>query len=198
MNRLFLLALGLLFLAQPAFAASSTWQIDNDHTLAQFKVQHLVITHVRGNFAKIQGTVVIDEQDPSKSKVDVTIDAGSINTNVEKRDTHLKSPDFLDVEKFPTITFKSKAIKQGTNGQLNVLGDLTIHGVTKEVELFVTGPTAAIKDPWGNQRKGAQATTKINRKDFGLTWNKMTETGGVVVGDEVEITIETELVQQPG
>lgn len=198
MTHLLTLTLGLLLLVQPAFAATSTWLIDNDHTLAQFKVQHLVITHVRGNFSKIQGTVVIDEQDPTKSKVEVTIDARSIDTNVEKRDAHLKSPDFLDVEKYPTITFKSKAIKQGANGQLNVLGDLTIHGVTKEVELFVTGPTATITDPWGNQRKGAQATTKINRKDFGLTWNKMMETGGVVVGDDVEITIETELIKQAG
>lgn len=198
MKHLLTLALGLLLLAQPAFAASSTWQIDNDHTLAQFKVQHLVITHVRGSFSKIQGTVIIDEQNPSKSSVEVTIDARSIDTNVEKRDAHLKSPDFLDVEKFPTITFKSKAIKKGSNGQLNILGDLTIHGVTREVELFVTGPTAAIKDPWGNQRKGAQATTKINRKDFGLTWNELMETGGVIVGDEVEITIETELIMQAG
>lgn len=198
MKRLFLLALGLLFLGQPALAAPSTWMIDNDHTLAQFKVQHLVITHVRGNFSKIQGTVVIDEANPTNSKVDVTIDARSINTNVEKRDNHLKSADFLYVEKFPTITFKSKAVKQGANGQLNVLGDLTIRGVTKEVELFVTGPTQAIKDPWGNQRKGAQATTKINRKDFGLTWNEVMETGGLVVGDDVDITIETELIKQPG
>ena len=197
--KLFLsLALGLLLTAPPALAATTTWQIDNDHTLAQFKVQHLVITHVRGSFSKIQGTVVIDEQDPTKSTVDVTIDARSINTNVEKRDAHLKSPDFLDVEKFPTITFKSKAIKQGAGGRLNMLGDLTIHGVTKEVELLVTGPTATITDPWGNQRKGAQATTRINRKDFGLTWNKMMETGGVVVGDDVEISIETELIKQPG
>lgn len=196
MKRLLLFTLGLLFLAQPAFAATSTWMIDNDHTLAQFKVQHLVITHVRGNFSKIQGTVILDEADPTKSKVDVTIDARSIDTNVEKRDNHLKSEDFLFVDKYPTITFKSKAIKQGSNGQLNVLGDLTIRGVTKEVELFVTGPTQTITDPWGNQRKGAQATTKINRKDFGLTWNKMMETGGVVVGDDVEITIETELIKQ--
>lgn len=197
MKPLLFLALGLLFLAPPAFAATSTWIIDNDHTLAQFKVQHLVITHVRGNFSKIQGSVIIDEADLTKSKVDVTIDARSIDTNVEKRDNHLKSEDFLFVEKFPTITFKSKAIKAGSNGRLNVLGDLTIRGVTREVELFVTGPSQTITDPWGNQRKGAQATAKINRKDFGLTWNEVMEAGGLVVGDDVEITIETELIKQP-
>ncbi len=198
MKRLSLLVSGLLLFAQPALAAPSTWNIDNDHTLAQFKVQHLVITNVRGNFSKIQGTVQLDEADITKSKVEVTIDARSIDTNVEKRDNHLKSEDFLFVDKYPTITFKSKSIKQGPNGQLNVLGDLTIRGVTKEVELFVTGPTAAIKDPWGNQRRGAEATTKINRKDFGLLWNKVMETGGLVVGDDVEITIATELIKQPG
>ena len=197
MKRLWLLVIGLL-LVQPALAAPTTWTIDNDHTLAQFKVQHLVIANVRGNFSKIQGTVILDEADLTKSKVDVTIDARSIDTNVEKRDNHLKSEDFLFVDKYPTITFKSKSIKQGPDGRLNVLGDLTIRGVTREVELFVTGPTAAITDPWGNQRRGAQATTKINRKDFGLVWNKAMETGGLVVGDDVEITIETELIKQAG
>ncbi|BCR04348.1 polyisoprenoid-binding protein [Desulfuromonas versatilis] len=190
----------LLFaiLAVPTFAGAATWNIDPDHSNAQFKVQHMVITYVRGNFPDVQGTVVLDDQDITKSKVDVSITAASLDTNVEKRDNHLKSPDFFDVEKYPALTFKSKSVESNGNGELKVLGDLTIRGITREVELQVSGPTQSITDPWGNTRKGAQATAKVNRKDFGMTWNKTLDTGGLVVGDDVEISIEVELIEQKG
>ncbi len=188
----------IALLAIPTFAWAAAWNIDPDHSNAQFKVQHMVITNVRGNFPDVQGSVTIDDRDISKSTVDVTIAAASLDTNHEKRDNHLKSADFFDVEKYPALTFKSKKVEQNGDGGLKVLGDLTIRGVSKEVELLVSGPTQSITDPWGNTRKGAQATTRINRKDFGLTWNKTLETGGLVVGDEVEISIEVELIEQAG
>lgn len=186
----------IALLSLPVQVFAGTWDIDPDHSNAQFKVQHMVITYVRGNFPDVLGTVILDEKDITRSSVAVSIATAGIDTNVAKRDTHLKSPDFFDVEKYPTMTFQSKRVEKADEGRLKVLGDLTIHGVTKEIVLLVTGPTASIKDPWGNTRKGAQATTTINRKDFGLTWNKTLETGGLVVGEEVEISIEVELVEQ--
>jgi len=139
---------------------------------------------------------VYDEEDVTKSAADITIDAASINTRVAKRDEHLRSADFLDVTKYPAIIFRSKRVEMAGNGTLRMTGDLTIRGVTKEVVLTVEGPTPAVKDPWGNQRVGGQATTKIHRKDFGLVWNKVVE-AGVVVGDEVEITIDVEIYKKP-
>ncbi len=198
MKRLQFLFIALLALSIPSLALASTWNLDPDHSNAQFKVQHMMISHVRGDFPEVQGTVMIDDQDLTRSAVDVTIATASLSTNHVKRDGHLKSADFFDVEKYPAITFKSKQVQKGQNGSLKVLGDLTIHGVTKEVELQVSGPTQSAKDPWGNIRKGAQATTMVNRKDFGLVWNKTLETGGLLVGDEVEISIEIELIQQAG
>lgn len=198
MIRSLLLSLTVLALAAPSFADTSTWAIDTDHSNAQFKVQHMMISYVRGNLPEVTGTVQLDEQDMSKSMVEVTIAAASLDTNHAKRDAHLKSADFLDVEKYPTLTYKSKQVSAGADNTLKVLGDLTIRGVTKEVELTVYGPTPDMKDPWGNIRRGAQAATKINRKDFGLVWNKALETGGVVVGDDVEINIEIELIKQAG
>ena len=194
--KLFISIILLLVFAAPSFAEVSTWKIDTDHTSAQFKIQHMVISSVRGEFPEVRGTVLVDEKDITRSSVDAVIAADSISTNHTKRDNHLKSADFFDVEKYPTLTFKSKKVTQEGENRFRVLGDLTMHGVTKEVELLVNGSTRTIKDPWGNIRMGANATTEVNRKDFGLTWNKFLETGGLVVGNEVEITIDVELIKQ--
>ena len=183
-------------LAMQAGAATTTWEIDPMHTAAQFAVKHLMISTVRGEFKGVTGAVSWDDQDITKSKVDVTIDTKTVNTGEEKRDQHLKSPDFFDVEKFPTITFKSKKVEADGAGKLKVTGDLTIHGVTKEAVLDVEGPTTSVKDPWGNTRVAATATTKVNRQDFGVKWNANMDGGGVVVGDTVTITIDLEMVKQ--
>ncbi len=153
-----------------------------------------MVANVRGEFSGVAGTVVIDADAPENSRVDARIDATTIHTRDEQRDAHLKSADFLDVEKFPTITFVSKKIA-GSDGEWKVTGDLSIHGVTKEATLDVEGPAPEVKDPWGNVKTGATATTKINRKDFGLVWNMALETGGVMVGDQVTLTLELELVR---
>ena len=171
-----------------------TYTIDPAHSTAEFKVRHLMVANVKGHFSGITGTVVFDPVAPENSRVEATIDATTIHTRDEQRDTHLKSADFLDVEKFPTITFVSKKIT-GSDGEWKVTGDLTIHGVTKEVTLDVEGPAPEAKDPWGNVKTGATATTKINRKDFGMVFNMALETGGVMVGDEVTITLEVELLR---
>jgi len=186
----------IIALVLPVFAFASTWSIDPDHSNVGFKVRHLMVTNVRGSFDKHTGTVDINDQDITKSKVEVSIDTASINTNVQKRDEHLRSADFFDVAKFPTMTFTSKKVVQAGKDRLKVTGNLTLHGVTREVVLDVEGPTNEIKDPWGNIRRGATATTKINRKDFGLVWNKALETGGVAVGEEVTITLEIEMIRK--
>jgi polyisoprenoid-binding protein YceI len=183
-------------LALPGQAANSTWQIDPNHSAAQFAVRHLTISTVRGAFTKVSGTVQLDDKDIAKSSVDVTIDAASVDTRVPDRDNDLRSDHFFDVAKYPTITFKSKKVEQVGAGKLRITGDLTIHGTTKEVALDVDGPTPPVKDPWGNQRAAAMATTKINRQDFGVKWNATMDNGGVVVGDDVTITIDVELVQK--
>jgi polyisoprenoid-binding protein YceI len=172
------------------------WQIDPAHSAAHFSVRHLMISNVRGEFTKLTGSAVLDAADPSKSTVEVIIQAASINTREPQRDEHLRSADFLDVANYPTITFKSKRNEAVELEYFKLTGDLTIRGVTKEVTLDVEGPTPPVKDPWGNVRAGATASTKINRKDFGLVWNALVEGGGVMVGDEVKITIEAELIQQ--
>jgi polyisoprenoid-binding protein YceI len=184
-------------LSLPTTAATSTWQIDPNHSAAQFAVRHLAISTVRGAFTKVNGSVQLDDRDISKSSVEVTIDADSVDTRVPNRDKDLRSDHFFDVEKYPTITFKSTKVEQAEPGKLKVTGDLTIHGVTKQVVLDVEGPTAAVKDPWGNQRAAANATTKINRQDFGVKWNAKMDGGGLVVGDDVAITIDVEMVQKP-
>jgi polyisoprenoid-binding protein YceI len=183
-------------LSLQASAATSTWQIDPQHTAAQFSVKHLAISTVRGAFSKVTGTVVFDDKDASKSTVDVTIDTTTVDTREPNSDKDLKSDHFFDVEHYPTMTFKSKKVEQASPGKLKVTGDLTIHGVTKEVVLDVDGPTAPVKDPWGNQRVAVNATTKINRQDFGVKWNATMDNGGVVVGDDVSINIDAELVQK--
>ncbi len=174
---------------------TTTWNIDPVHTTAEFKVRHMMITNVKGQFTGVTGVLTLDEQDITKSHVEASIDAASINTREPDRDTHLKSADFLDVEKFPTLTFASTRVTRTGEGEVEVEGDLTIHGVTRKVEFFVEGPTPPGKDPWGNTRIGWTATTKINRKDFGLTWNAALETGGILVGDEVTITFDVEAIK---
>jgi len=183
-------------LSLPAAAATSTWQIDPNHSAAQFAVRHLAISTVRGAFTKVSGTIQFDDKDIAKSSVDVTIDAASVDTRVADRDKDLRSDRFFDVEKYPTLSFKSTKVEQTEVGKLKVTGDLTIHGVTKQVVLDVEGPTAAVKDPWGNQRAAANASTKINRQDFGVKWNAKMDNGGWVVGDDVAITIDVEMVRK--
>jgi len=174
----------------------ATYTIDTAHTNAQFAVRHMMVSNVKGEFAKTTGTIVYDPNNLGASKVEATVDTTSNNTREPRRDTHLKSPDFFDVEKFPTMTFSSTAwSKQGD--KLMIKGNLTLHGVTKEVTLAVDGPSAELKDQKGGARIGASATTTINRKDFGLTWNRAIETGGVVVGEEVTITIDLEATRKP-
>jgi polyisoprenoid-binding protein YceI len=174
---------------------TTTWNIDPVHTTAEFKVRHMMITNVKGHFTGVTGVLTLDEQDITKSHVDASIDAATINTREADRDTHLKSADFLDVEKFPTMTFTSTRITRTGEGEAQVEGDLTIHGVTRKVEFAVEGPTPPAKDPWGNTRIGWTATTKINRKDFGLTWNTALETGGILVGEEVTITFDVQAIK---
>jgi len=197
MRRRIILAAAVLCIVAPGLLHAAPWEFDPAHTGVHFKVRHLMISSVRGEFEKVSGKIVYDESDVTKSSADITIDTGSINTRVAKRDEHLRSPDFLDVAKHPAITFKSRRVEKAGNGTLKMTGDLTVRGVTKEVVLTVEGPTHAIKDPGGNLRVGGQATTKILRKDFGLVWNKALEAGGVVVGDEVEITIDVEIYKKP-
>lgn len=180
-------------IAAPSFAFAASYEVDSSHSSAGFSVKHLMVSNVRGEFGKVTGTVNVDDKDISKSTVEATIDVSTINTREPKRDEHLKSPDFFDVAKYPTITFKSTSVKQAGEGKLEVVGNLTMHGVTKPVTLAVEGPAKESKDPWGNIKTGATATTKLNRKEFGLGWNKALETGGVVVGDEVAVTIDLEL-----
>ena len=172
----------------------TTWKIDPAHSSAQFVVRHMMITNVRGGFSGIQGTVVYDPDDLNASSVDVTIDTNTLSTGDATRDSHVKSAEFLEVEKYPTITFKSKKIAKDGDG-LKVTGDLTIHGVTKEVVLNVEGPSEEQKDPWGNIRVGASATTKIKRSDFGLTWNAALETGGIMLGDDLKLEVDVSLIK---
>ena len=180
----------------PAAAATTTWQIDPAHTAASFAVKHLMISTVRGEFKGVTGAVNWDDQDITKSTVDVTIDAKTVDTSEPNRDKDLKSDKFFDVEKYPTITFKSKRVEQVSVGKLKVTGELTIHGVTKEVVLDVEGPSASVKDPWGNTRTAISATTKVNRQDYGVKWNANIDGGGVVVGDDVNITIDLEMIKK--
>lgn len=189
MSRLIFALFTSIALVATAAAQAGTWQIDPNHSAAQFSVRHLGVSTVRGAFTKVSGTAMHDPADPSKDTLEATIQAASVDTRVEMRDKDLRSPNFLEVEKYPTITFRSKQAKAIGTGRLQFTGDLTIHGVTKEVVLDVDGPSAPIKDPWGNQRIGASASTKINRKDFGVNG------ASGVVGDDINITIDVELIQ---
>jgi polyisoprenoid-binding protein YceI len=173
----------------------TTYTIDPAHSTASFSIKHMMIAKVHGGFGKLSGQLLLDSKDVSKSSVEVTIDAASINTREPKRDAHLKSADFFDVEKYPHLAFKSKRIEKDGEA-LAVVGDLTIHGVTKEITLTVDGPTDEVKDPWGNVKIGASGATKIKRKDFGLTWNAALEAGGVLVGDDVTISVDVQFAKQ--
>lgn len=188
--------LGALF-AAAAFAAipasAATWQIDPSHSQASFAVKHMMISTVRGDFSQVTGTVEYDGKDVSTIKVDVSIDVSTVDTRDAKRDAHLKGPDFFDVANNPKMTFKSKKAIPGGAGKFQLVGDLMIRGVSKEVVLDVEGPTPEIKDPWGNIKTGASATARINRQDFGVKWNMPLGTGGLVVSNEVAITIDLEV-----
>lgn len=175
-------------------AWATDYKIDPTHTSVGFKVKHLAISSVPGKFVDVKGSFSFDPAKIESSKAEAEIAVASVDTNEAKRDDHLKSPDFLDSTKFPSITFKSNKVEKISNSEFNAVGDLTIHGVTKPVTLKVTYGGAA-KDPWGNERAAFLATTKINRKDFGLTWNKVLETGGLLVGEDVEISLEVEGVK---
>jgi polyisoprenoid-binding protein YceI len=184
-------------LTVPANAGTTTYQIDPRHSSAGFAVTHLMISTVRGVFHGVNGTVVWDDTNPANSTVNVTIDATTVDTQEPGRDTDLKSPNFFDVAKFPAITFKSTKVEQDGPGKLKVAGDLTVHGVTKQVVLETSAPKAPIKDPWGLTRTAVSGTTKLNRKDFGLVWNKNLDGGGVMIGDDVDITLDVEMVIPP-
>ena len=176
-------------LAVPALAAE-TFKIDPAHTETGFTVKHLLISNVRGQFGKTEGVVVYDEADPSRSRVEATIDVASVNTRDEKRDGHLKSPDFFDVARYPTITFKSTKVEKAGAGALKVTGNLTMKGVTRQVVLDVAGPSAEVKDPYGNVRRGLSATTQLDRKDFGVSYGP-----DAIVSDLVKVQIDAELIK---
>jgi polyisoprenoid-binding protein YceI len=176
-------------------ATTTAWNLDSAHSVAEFKVKHMMISNVKGHFAKVSGKLTLDESDLSKAHVDVSIEAASLETRDAQRDAHLKSADFFHVEQFPALSFKSTGIKVVKDGELAVEGDLTIRGVTRKAVFAVEGPTPPAKDPWGNTRIAVAATTKINRKDFGLTWNAALETGGILVGEEVAIALDVQFIK---
>ncbi len=173
----------------------TTYQIDPSHSSASFSIRHMMIAKVHGGFEKMSGKFVYDASSPAKSNIEVSIETASINTREAQRDAHLKSADFFDVEKYPTITFNSNTIEK-TNEGYKVVGELNIHGVAKQVTLDMESLSAEVKDPWGNTKMAISGTTKIKRKDFGLTWNAALEAGGVLVGDDVSITLDVQLVKQ--
>ncbi|HXN63998.1 MAG TPA: YceI family protein [Candidatus Acidoferrales bacterium] len=175
--------------------AQSTWNLDPVHSVAEFKVKHMMISNVKGQFTNVKGLLRLDEADVTKSQIEASIEAASINTRDAQRDAHLKSSDFFDAEKFPELTFKSTRITRKGDTELSVTGDLTIRGVTQGVVFDVEGPTPPAKDPWGNTRLGLSATTRVSRKDFGLAWNAALETGGFLVGDDVTITLDVQFVK---
>jgi polyisoprenoid-binding protein YceI len=178
-----------------AAASLITWKIDPAHTAAEFKVKHMMISNVKGSIQGVSGDLTEHTGDASLSSIEATLDASTLSTGEPTRDAHLKNADFLDLEKYPTITFKSTGVQRKGDEEYAVTGDLTVHGVTRPVTLAVEGPTQPHKDPWGNVRIGLAATTKINRKDFGLIWNTALETGGILIGEEVHITIEAQFIK---
>lgn len=186
-------ALAVSLAAAPALAA--TWELDPAHSEVGFRVRHMAVSWTRGRFDAVSGKLELDEKDLSKSKAEVAIETKSVNTSVKDRDDHLRSADFFDVEKFPKMTFVSKKFEQ-RGDKLTIEGELTLHGVTKTVKLEGEALSKPAKDPWGNLRIGTRATAKLSRKDFGLTWNKALELGGVLVGDDVEIALEVEFTRK--
>lgn len=180
---------------QQAKSTVTQWRIDPAHTNVEFAVKHMMITTVRGRFTEVDGTVTHDDTTPANSRLEVSIKAASIDTRVDQRDAHLRSPDFLDVEKYPEITFRSTRVERTGNERLRIAGDLTIHGVTRPIMLDVKEEGRG-KDPWGGERAGFSATTTIDRSEYGLVWNQALEHGGWLVGQDVKITIDAELVRQ--
>jgi len=197
MKKLLTVAALIAFASLPALAQTTTWQVDPAHTNTQFAVRHLGVSTVRGAFTKTTGQIQLDEKDMTKSQVEITVDMSTLDTRNEGRDKDVKSSNFLDVATFPTMTFKSRKITVAGAGKLKLTGDLTLKGQTKEVTFDVEGPSPAIKDPWGNLRHGASATATINRQDFGVTYNKTLDSGGLVVSNDVQITIDIEFVRKP-
>lgn len=186
---------GAMLLA-PTVVLASTWDIEPSHSAAHFKVKHLMVTDVRGEFSGLAGTLELDDKDVTKSTVSATVNTSTVSTREPKRDEHLRSPEFFDSAKFPTMAFKSKKVVSKGKGKLEVVGDLTIRDVTQEVKLAVELAQGEQKDPWGNVRRGATATTTIDRNAFGLKWNKALETGGVLVGNDVKIELDLSLVKK--
>jgi len=176
-------------------ASVTTWKLDPAHSSAEFKVKHMMISNVKGNFSGLTGVLTEHTTDSSLSSVEANVDISSVSTGDAQRDTHLKSADFFHLEKHPRMTFKSTKVERKGEGEYRVTGDLTIHGVTKPVTFAVEGPSAPNKDPWGNTRIGLSARTKINRKDFGLTWNAALETGGILVGEDVQILLDVQFIK---
>jgi len=172
-----------------------TWKLDPAHSAAEFKIRHLMISNVKGSFSGLSGTLIEDPANPANSSVEATIDVATISTGDAQRDGHLKSADFFEVEKYPTMTFKSTSVKRNGDGDYSVTGDLTLHGVTKPVTFAVEGPSAPGKDPYGNTRIGLSATAKIPRKDFGVSFNGVLETGGLMLGEEVNVTLDVEFIK---
>ncbi|NTW10326.1 MAG: YceI family protein [Chlorobiaceae bacterium] len=190
--RMFTLGIALMM---PNVAMASTWTIDQDHSSVGFSIRHLMVSNVKGNFTRFSGTIDLGDRDFTASKVSATIDASSIDTNVQKRDDHLRSPDFFDVVKYPSITFVSKKWSRTGNGKLKVAGDLTMHGKTREVVLKVEPFSKEIHDAWGKTRRATTATVKINRQDFDISWNKALDAGGVTIGNEVDIVLDIEMIR---
>ena len=191
-------ALPLAVLILPAAAVASTWDVDPAHTMVEFSVKHMMVGTVHGRLGDVTGTVDVDEKEPTRAAIRASMKAASIDTGNPERDEHLRGPDFLDVEKYPTITFASKLIEQRADDRWKVTGDLTLHGVTREVVLDVGGPTQPVNDPAGKTRSGAHATTNFDRKDFGIVWSKLFDAGAAVVGDEIVVTIDVEVVRRSG
>lgn len=189
-------AIALLLLVTPAFAGTTTWEIDTAHTSAQFAVKHLMVSTVRGTMGPVTGTVTLDDSDLTRSSTTASVDTKGVDTRNEKRDEHLRNPDFFDVAKYPAMTFTSTKVEKVADGKFKVTGNLTLRGVTKPIVLDVEGSPTPLQDPFGNTKLGGVATTRINRKDFGLNWSKSLDGGGLVVSDEVDITIDVELTKK--
>jgi polyisoprenoid-binding protein YceI len=198
MQRLLLGPILATALVVPSLTVASTWNLDSAHSSAQFAVRHLMVSTVRGNLGTVSGVLNLDESDITKSSLEATIDAAGIDTRDAKRDEHLRSPDFLDTAKYPTITFKSTKIEQVTPTSYKVTGDLTMHGVTKPAVLTVEGSPKPMTDPFGKTRMGGSATTTITRQNFAINWSKSLDGGGLVVGNDVDVTIDIEVTQQKG
>jgi polyisoprenoid-binding protein YceI len=196
MRRLHAIALAAGLLAIPLSARAGTWEVDTSNSSIEFSVRHMMVSTVKGLFDKTTGTLELDDKDITKSTVQVTIDLASVNTHEPKRDGHLKSADFFDVAKFPTATFKSTKVQKAGKNKLKVTGELSLHGVTKPVVLEVEGPTESHKSPYGRMVRGVRATGKIDRKDFDIGWNKVLDNGGLLVGNEVTLELNVELVEK--